>query len=139
MREELFEELLESVQQMQEIRKGARAPARVTTPADLGLTTAPDAAAIRLRMKLSQSRFAGLLNISVRTLQGWEQKRREPEGPARVLLQVAERNPRALLELHEGTVVTARPARIAARKARKTVGRGAIKIPASKPTAARKK
>ena len=53
--------------------------------------------AIRERTGLSQSAFAALLGVSTRTLQEWEQGRRQPTGPARALLRVADRPPRALL------------------------------------------
>lgn len=46
---------------------------------------------------LSQSQFASLLGVSVRTLQGWEQGRKQPSGAARTLLTIARTNPRALL------------------------------------------
>jgi putative transcriptional regulator len=59
----------------------------------------PSVADIRERTGLSQPRFAQLLGISVRTLQEWEQGRRAPSGAARTLLQIAARNPRALLEV----------------------------------------
>jgi putative transcriptional regulator len=52
---------------------------------------------IREKMGLSQSAFAGLLGVSVRTLQEWEQGRRTPKGPAQALLRVADRHPEALL------------------------------------------
>jgi putative transcriptional regulator len=57
----------------------------------------PDVGTIREKTGLSQSRFAELLGVSVRTLQDWEQGRRAPSGAARTLLLVADRNPRALL------------------------------------------
>lgn len=59
----------------------------------------PDVAAVRQKTGLSQSQFAALLGVSVRTLQDWEQGRRAPSGAARTLLLVADRNPRALLEV----------------------------------------
>jgi putative transcriptional regulator len=46
---------------------------------------------------LSQSEFAALLGVSVRTLQGWEQGRKQPSGAARTLLAIASANPKALL------------------------------------------
>lgn len=46
---------------------------------------------------LSQSQFATLLGVSVRTLQGWEQGRKQPSGAARTLLAIARSNPLALL------------------------------------------
>lgn len=52
---------------------------------------------IRNKTGLSQNAFAGLLGVSVRTLQEWEQGRRKPRGPARALLRVAYRHPEALL------------------------------------------
>lgn len=59
----------------------------------------PDVASIREKTGLSQSHFAMLLGVSVRTLQDWEQGRRAPSGAARTLLMVADRNPTALLEV----------------------------------------
>jgi len=59
----------------------------------------PDVGAIREKTGLSQSRFAALLGVSVRTLQDWEQGRRAPSGAARTLLVIADRNPRVLLEV----------------------------------------
>jgi putative transcriptional regulator len=62
------------------------------------VTTFPPVAETRARVGLSQSEFARLLGVSVRTLQEWEQGRRSPSGPARMLLTIAHKNPRALLE-----------------------------------------
>jgi putative transcriptional regulator len=59
----------------------------------------PSIAAVREKTGLSQSRFAELLGVSVRTLQEWEQGRRAPSGAARTLLLIAAKNPRALLEV----------------------------------------
>lgn len=63
------------------------------------VTTVPSVTSIREKTGLSQARFAQLLGVSVRTLQDWEQGRRAPSGAAKTLLMVAERNPRALLEV----------------------------------------
>ena len=57
------------------------------------------AAEARQRLGLSQSQFAGMLGVSARTLQDWEQGRREPSGAARTLFRVAERHPEVLKEL----------------------------------------
>ncbi len=57
----------------------------------------------RQRTGLSQSQFAALLGVSVRTLQGWEQGRKQPSGAARTLLTIARTNPKALLAVAENT------------------------------------
>lgn len=62
------------------------------------VTVFPSVAKTRAKVGLSQSEFARLLGVSVRTLQEWEQGRRAPSGPARMLLVIAHNNPRALLE-----------------------------------------
>lgn len=51
----------------------------------------------RNKTGLSQSQFAALMGVSVRTLQGWEQGRKQPSGAARTLLAIASTNPKALL------------------------------------------
>ena len=53
----------------------------------------------RKKTGLTQSEFAALLGVSVRTLQGWEQGRKQPSGAARTLLAIASTNPQALLEV----------------------------------------
>lgn len=82
------QDLLESVKQM---RTGKAA--RVTQ------VRLPTAAEARAQVGLSQMDFANLLGVSARTLQDWEQGRREPTGAARTLLQVAVSHPEVLLEL----------------------------------------
>ncbi|MGN6231871.1 MAG: helix-turn-helix domain-containing protein [Trinickia sp.] len=57
------------------------------------------AALARAKVGLSQSAFAAMLGVSVRTLQDWEQGRREPTGAARTLLRVAVTHPDALRDL----------------------------------------
>jgi putative transcriptional regulator len=54
---------------------------------------------IRARLKLSQTAFAGLMGVSARTVQDWEQNRREPSGPAKSLLRIAEQHPEVFLEI----------------------------------------
>ena len=79
------EDLLQSVRQM----KAGKA-ARTTVVA---LTAAADA---RAKVGVSQSEFATLLGVSVRTLQHWEQGRREPSGAAKTLLRIAASTPEAI-------------------------------------------
>lgn len=54
---------------------------------------------IREKLALSQSAFAGLMGVSLRTIQDWEQGRRNPSGPARSLLRIAEQHPDIFMEL----------------------------------------
>lgn len=85
MNEDRFERMMEGVKQGAEILKGVRKPSRVFKVTVL----VPDVKDIRDKLKVSQAEFAEMLGISVRTLQNWEQKRRVPEGPARILLELA--------------------------------------------------
>jgi putative transcriptional regulator len=64
-----------------------------------GQTRVVSSPVIEARQKtgLSQSQFAALLGVSVRTLQGWEQGRKQPSGAARTLLAIAAVNPKAVL------------------------------------------
>jgi putative transcriptional regulator len=84
--QELGEKLLESIRQMN---------------AGLGTVVYSPIIAARQRSGLSQARFAALLGVSVRTLQEWEQGRRQPSGAARTLLKMAERYPEILREVAE--------------------------------------
>ena len=63
------------------------------------LTTPSSPQEIRKRLKLSQAAFAGLMGVSLRTVQDWEQGRREPGGPAKALLRIAEQHPDVFLEI----------------------------------------
>lgn len=54
---------------------------------------AVDPGAVRKRLRMSQTAFAQVFGVSVRTVQEWEQHRRKPAGAARVLLQVIDREP----------------------------------------------
>ncbi len=93
MKEELFKELVTSVKEGGAILRGDRAPARAF------IVDGPNIKRIRANYQLSQNEFAALLGISVKTLRNWEQGRRTPEGPARVLLQVAAKHPDAVWDV----------------------------------------
>ncbi|MHB8708823.1 MAG: helix-turn-helix domain-containing protein [Desulfuromonadales bacterium] len=56
-----------------------------------------DVAALRKRLGLSQTRFAATFGFSPKTVRNWEQGLRHPEGPARILLRVIEREPEAVM------------------------------------------
>jgi len=53
----------------------------------------PDVQAIRARTGLSQTEFARSIGVKKGTLLNWEQRRRSPEGPARVLLALIDKDP----------------------------------------------
>ncbi len=78
-------ELLEAVRDMK-VGRAAR-----TTQVEV-----PNAADARARVGLSQSQFATLLGVSVRTLQNWEQGRSQPSGAAQTLIRVAMTAPQVL-------------------------------------------
>lgn len=92
MKEELFNELLESVKQGGTILRGEKKPSREFSFEPI------DVQSIRKKYGLSQDKFAKLLGISVATLRNWEQGRRKPEGAAIVLLRVAAKHPEAVLD-----------------------------------------
>jgi putative transcriptional regulator len=58
----------------------------------------PDVRAIREAAKISQSQFAKLIGVNIRTLQNWEQHRTRPTGPARALLKIVASDPRSAIE-----------------------------------------
>ena len=93
MKDAAFQELLTSVRQAGRIHRGTLKPSRSIEfqPADVR--------AVRAKLKASQTDFALMIGVSVATLRNWEQGRRKPEGPARVLLMVADKHPEALLDL----------------------------------------
>ena len=92
MNEKLFEELMKSVEQGGAIMRGEMKASR-TFDHDQ-----PNVQSIRKNFGLSQEKFAILLGISPSTLRNWEQGRRKPEEPARVLLKVAATHPEAILD-----------------------------------------
>jgi putative transcriptional regulator len=93
MKDELFNELLESVREGGAILRAEKLPSR-----SFDIET-PDIKRIRANYQLSQNEFATLLGISLNTLQNWEQGRRIPHGAARVLLQVASKHPDAVWDV----------------------------------------
>lgn len=93
MKDEDFQKLVESVHQMGAIMHGKKVPHRRSTR-----TKETNVKGLRERIQLTQSAFARMIGVSVRTLQNWEQGRREPEGPAKALLRVVERQPEAVLQ-----------------------------------------
>ena len=117
MNKQRFAELTEALQQAKAVRQGHAMPTRVwqVTRGKAGQVHRRQldareyqqdrraewentVAATRTRLRLSQTKFAELLGISVKTLHNWEQGRRKPTGAARVLLRVAAKHPEVILE-----------------------------------------
>jgi putative transcriptional regulator len=86
MNEKDFKNLVESIQEA-----GKLLPSRRFEFSPL------DIKAIREKLHKSQAEFARMIGVSVSTLQNWEQGRRKPERPAKALLQVASKNPKAVV------------------------------------------
>ena len=86
-------EILEGLDEIKAFKAGAL-KLRTTE-----LSEPSDPKVIRSKLNLSQSAFAGLLGVSMRTLQDWEQGRRSPQGPAVALLRIAEQHPEVFSEL----------------------------------------
>jgi putative transcriptional regulator len=84
--------LIAAAKEARKIARGEADPRtyRVHVPADV------DVQMIRRKLHLSQSEFASRFGISPGTLRDWEQHRKRPEGPARVLLMVIDREPEAV-------------------------------------------
>lgn len=100
------ERLLKSAREAAAIARGEIQPARTTVyrvTARAAEVPAPPRFSpgtvrqIRERMGLSQQLFAGVLNVSAASVRAWEQGKRQPEGPTRRLLQLAERSPEVFL------------------------------------------
>ncbi|MDH3669277.1 MAG: type II toxin-antitoxin system MqsA family antitoxin [Paracoccaceae bacterium] len=81
-------ELLKAVKQMKAKKKG-----KVYTPEQLL------AIAARQSVNLTQKEFAQLLNVSIDSVQDWEQGRRSPRGAAKTLLRVAKQHPEVLEQI----------------------------------------
>jgi putative transcriptional regulator len=92
VKDSAFQELLTSVRQVGEIRRGTRRPSRTTR------FDPTDVQAVRAKLGASQAEFALMIGVSVATLRHWEQGRRTPDGPALALLRVAARNPKAVIQ-----------------------------------------
>lgn len=96
MDKELFGQLTQSMKEAIAIAKGDMKPSRVFT------VEPPDVKAVREKTGLSQSEFAQMIGVKVKTLQNWEQHRRNPTGAAAALLTIFDRAPDvAIKALHK--------------------------------------
>lgn len=103
MKHELFAELLESVREGGAILRGEKEAARRTE------IPTPAARQIREQSGLSQRDFATMMGISTGTLRNWEQGRRKPEGPARVLLTIVSKHPDIVWNVVAPRQITQKP------------------------------
>ena len=96
VQKKLFERLVLSMRQMDEVAAGRRKPSRrfEVEPASIK--------ALRAQTGLSQAKFAELLSVDLGTLRNWEQGRREPTGPAKALLRAIHRDPENVLRALAG-------------------------------------
>ena len=97
MRKDKFDRLMKSTQQAVEHAQGKRNDLRTTLlPKPPAQMKADDIVKLRKRLECSQAVFANVLNISVKTVQSWEQGAGQPSGAALKLLAIAEKNPKVL-------------------------------------------
>ncbi len=87
-------EILDGLNEIKEFKKGN------ITLKTTELSEPSEPKVIRSKLNLSQSAFAGMLGVSMRTLQDWEQGRRNPQGPAIALLRIAEQHPEVFADLY---------------------------------------
>jgi len=90
---DIGQEILEGIQEIKDHKSG-KLNLRVH---ELSKPALPQE--IRAKLNLSQAAFAGLMGVSLRTVQDWEQGRRKPSGPAEALLRIAEQKPEVFLDL----------------------------------------
>jgi len=98
MSDELFGELMQSLDQALRYSRGEQINARTTVlPAPPEPMSRQEIIRLREQFNCSQAVFARLLNISIKTLQAWEQGVRVPSDAALKLLRIAKRHPEALI------------------------------------------
>jgi putative transcriptional regulator len=93
-----FEKIMAGLEDALDYADGdsSRGTAHAVKVADVDITQ------LREKLGLSQDRFAALFGLSPRTVRNWEQGIRHPEGPARILLQVIDREPEAVMRALRG-------------------------------------
>lgn len=90
MKDEMFDELIESMKQAVAISRGEMEPARVTS------YSIPDVKAIRANAGMKQDEFAQAVGVSPSLVQSWEQHKRIPNGSNLKMLRVIEKHPDVL-------------------------------------------
>lgn len=95
MDKELFDDLVNSLKEAKAISNGKSSASRRFDISN------PDVKLVREQVGLSQTEFAQMMRVSVKTLQNWEQHRRTPTGPAAALLKIVSTSPDlAMRSLH---------------------------------------
>jgi putative transcriptional regulator len=92
MKNEDFNELVASIKEAGKISRGETLASRKYD------FPAPDIKAIREGIGFSQSKFAALIGVNIRTLQNWEQGHRHPTGPAKILLKLVQADPKSVVK-----------------------------------------
>jgi putative transcriptional regulator len=90
---DIAQEILEGIREVKAFKAGKKTLRTHT------FTEPAPPQVIRAKLKMSQSAFAGLMGVSLRTVQDWEQGRRKPSGPALALLRIAEQKPEVFANL----------------------------------------
>src|SRR5229473_84231 len=103
MKKQMFEELLGSVREAGAILRRRKRPSGRIIVSSSGIRR------IRERTNLSQSEFAHLMRVSVKTLQNWEQDRRRPTGPAATLLRIIAYEPQLAVKANHRAERIGRP------------------------------
>ncbi len=117
-----FDSLLSAVGEAGAIMRGEAKPSRRFS------IQAPDVTAIRNEFKLSRNKFAQMIGVSARTLEGWEQGRRQPTGAARIFLVIASKHPEIVAEVvAETTGFTSRPEVVVQKNAEHRMRKMAVK------------
>lgn len=125
MKEELFAELMESVTQALDHAKGRRELRTTILPEPPAPMSATAVRRVRKRLNASQAVFARYLNVSTKLVQAWESARRQPDGPALILLRLGDRDPQAFTATVFGAAQgAARPAKRARQAKGRSVTRG---------------
>ncbi len=93
MNKSMFDQLKQSLSEARQIKRKSLTPGRRTM-----VNIHNDIVQVRGKLGLSQTEFAGIVGVSVDTLQNWEQGRRAPSGPASVLLKIVAAHPKILME-----------------------------------------
>jgi len=91
MSSQLLKDLSKSIKEAGRIRRGETKPSRIFK------YDAVDIRKLRESVDVSQAQFARMIGVSKGTIQNWEQGRRHPRGPAKALLRVFEKDPKAVV------------------------------------------